>query len=229
MQIGLYGDSLTEGRPGVSFYNILSEQFPNDTLYNLGKPGETVISLTNRISNQKQNDVFDISFLWIGVNDIYAKLLKVKANPIASNQEEFQERYKILLEKILNQSKKVIVVSPTIIGENINNEWNKQIYEFGTVISALSQQYENVVYLNLYKEFISILENYDTSEYITTNPLRVMWEALFLKNQEKIDRISQKRGLYLTLDGVHLNSKGAKLVADHYAQIIRMTKNFILC
>ncbi|MFJ8530259.1 SGNH/GDSL hydrolase family protein [Bacillus sp. NPDC094106] len=225
MQIGLYGDSLTEGRPGVSFYNILSGQFPNDTLYNLGKPGETVISLTNRISNQKQNDVFDISFLWIGVNDIYAKLLKVKANPIASNQKEFQERYKILLEKILKQSKRVIVVSPTIIGENINNEWNKKIYKFRTVISALSQQYENVVYLNLYKEFSSILKNYDTSEYITTNPLRVMWEALFLKNQEKIDRISQKRGLYLTLDGVHLNSKGAKLVADHYAKIIRMTKN----
>ena len=37
MKIGLYGDSLTEGRPGISFYNILNEEFPNDTLYNLGK------------------------------------------------------------------------------------------------------------------------------------------------------------------------------------------------
>ncbi len=224
MKIGLYGDSLTEGRPGISFYNILNEEFPNDTLYNLGKPGETVISLTNRVSSQIPKNHFDISFLWIGVNDIYTKLLKVKANPITSNEVEFQEHYKLLLEKIMSHSNIVVAVSPTIVGENINSEWNKQIRVLGNTIFTLSKQYENVLYLDLYIEFASLLENNNPSEYIATNPIKIMWEALFLKKQEKIDLVSQKRDLYLTLDGVHLNSKGAALVANQYAKTIHLIK-----
>lgn len=44
MKIALFGDSLTEGRPGVSYFNILKKKFPNITFVNLGKPGETVKS-----------------------------------------------------------------------------------------------------------------------------------------------------------------------------------------
>jgi len=100
MKIALFGDSLTEGRPGISFYKILSDQFPNDTLYNLGKPGETVTGLYNRINHSKDDGIFDISFLWIGINDIYAKVLGVKARPVVSNQKEFTERYEKVLEKL---------------------------------------------------------------------------------------------------------------------------------
>ncbi|MDZ5610845.1 hypothetical protein U2I54_28710 [Bacillus pseudomycoides] len=53
MKIALFGESLTEGRPGISFCKILRGQFPNDTFYNLGKPGETVTSLYNRIKQCK--------------------------------------------------------------------------------------------------------------------------------------------------------------------------------
>ncbi|MGX5599058.1 TetR family transcriptional regulator C-terminal domain-containing protein [Bacillus cereus] len=50
MQIGLIGDSLTEGRSGVSFVNILKRKYPSITFLNLGKPGETVKSLHTRLS-----------------------------------------------------------------------------------------------------------------------------------------------------------------------------------
>ena len=49
MKIALMGDSLTEGRPGVSFHTILEDRFPNITFVNLGKPGETVKSLYTRL------------------------------------------------------------------------------------------------------------------------------------------------------------------------------------
>ncbi|WP_257348423.1 hypothetical protein [Pseudalkalibacillus decolorationis] len=38
MKIGLIGDSLTEGRPGVSFFKMLDNKLKDDTLVNLGKP-----------------------------------------------------------------------------------------------------------------------------------------------------------------------------------------------
>src|SRR5690625_7743625 len=69
MKIALIGDSLTEGRPGVSFFNILKEKFPNITFINLGKPGETVKSLHTRLLKTKLDIDYDLTFLWIGVND----------------------------------------------------------------------------------------------------------------------------------------------------------------
>ncbi|WP_459503737.1 SGNH/GDSL hydrolase family protein [Bacillus sp. C1] len=225
MKIALFGDSLTEGRPGISFYKILRDQFPNDTLYNLGKPGETVTGLYNRIKRAKDDETFDMSFLWIGVNDIYAKILGVKAQPVVSNHEEFTEQYQKVLEKLLTRSKKVIAVSPTIIGEIVDNEWNKKTYELGTIICSLSQQYQNVYYLDLHKEFTKTLAKKNSSEYITTKPMKIVFEALFLRKEKRIDYISEKRGLQLTLDGVHLNSNGATIVANQYAHIIQKLRD----
>ncbi|MDH2864325.1 SGNH/GDSL hydrolase family protein [Bacillus cytotoxicus] len=79
MKIGLTGDSLTEGRPGVSFVNIVKRKYPNIKFLNFGKPGETVKSLHTRLSKTKLESNFVLIFLWIGTNDVYSKLLKVQA------------------------------------------------------------------------------------------------------------------------------------------------------
>ena len=45
-------------------------------------------------------------------------------------------------------------------------------------------------------------------------------DVLLYKKPERIDRLSSKRELHLTLDGIHLNSKGARIVAEEYSSII---------
>lgn len=42
MKIACIGDSLTDGKPGVSFVKILKKRFPEIRFVNLGKAGETV-------------------------------------------------------------------------------------------------------------------------------------------------------------------------------------------
>lgn len=80
MKIACIGDSLTEGRPGVSFFKRLIAKHPHIKFDNLGKPGETVKSLHTRLEKSKLVSFYDLSFLWIGVNDAYEKLLKVQAS-----------------------------------------------------------------------------------------------------------------------------------------------------
>jgi lysophospholipase L1-like esterase len=53
------------------------------------------------------------------------------------------------------------------------------------------------------------------------NPLRVLLDTLILRTDEQIDGKATERGLHLTLDGVHLNSAGARLVADALVEVIR--------
>ena len=50
--------------------------------------------------------------------------------------------------------------------------------------------------------------------------MRVMKDVLFYRKPICIDKLSKKRGLHLTLDGIHLNSNGAAMVAEEYASMI---------
>lgn len=220
MKIALIGDSLTEGRPGVSFASRLKERFPKDSFINLGKPGETVKSLHSRLTKTGIENDYDVAFLWIGTNDVYSKLLTVQAQPVVENLEEFKQIYQQVVDIVISSSKKVVAVSPAIVGEDITNPSNKEIKELATLIKSISEN-EQIHYLDLQAVFEKELADANSSDYISTNPLRVMFDVFFNKNESKIDRLSTKRGLKLTLDGIHLNSAGAKIVTDEYAQMIR--------
>ncbi|WP_099355099.1 SGNH/GDSL hydrolase family protein [Fredinandcohnia onubensis] len=218
MKIGLIGDSLTEGRPGVSFVEILKENYPSVSFDNLGKPGETVKSLHARLTKTKLETNYDLIFLWIGVNDVYSKLLKVQAQPVAKDIEEFREFYNKVLEMALSSTKQVVTVSPALVGETTQNE--NEIKNISTTIESLSRDHPNVSFLDLHSVFAKHLSNVTSSDYLSINVMRVMVDVLFYKTPTSIDRLSKKRGLHLTLDGIHLNSTGAALVAAQYSTML---------
>lgn len=47
-----------------------------------------------------------------------------------------------------------------------------------------------------------------------------MKDALFYKSSLRIDHLSSKRGLKYTIDGIHLNSHGALIVAEKYGEYV---------
>ncbi|MEI3607713.1 SGNH/GDSL hydrolase family protein [Pseudogracilibacillus sp. SE30717A] len=225
MKIALIGDSLTEGRPGVSFINILKEKLSYMTFVNLGNPGETVKSLYTRLLKTKLDSDYDLSFLWIGVNDVYSKLLSVQAQPVAKDHDEFKEYYEKVLELVLESSKKVVTVTPALVGENMNNTSNKEIKELNTLIQSITHKHANVSFLDVQSVFTSHLSKDITSDYISTKVMRVMMDVLFYKKTSRIDKLSKERGLHFTLDGIHLNSAGAQIVAEVYATEIKRLTN----
>ncbi|MGE7839506.1 SGNH/GDSL hydrolase family protein [Lysinibacillus sp. NPDC093712] len=217
MRVALIGDSLTEGRPGVSFSNLLQEKYPDITFTNLGKSGETVKSLHSRLIKEPLATDYDFAFLWIGVNDVYSKLLKVQAKPVVKDHEEFRTYFTKVVELILSSSKQIIIVSPAIVGENMLNEPNQELKDLSAIMQSASLKYQNFCFLNLQSVFEQQLSNVTSSDYIGTSILSVMKDVLFYKKASRINQLSKKRGLHLTLDGIHFNSKGAKIVADEYA------------
>lgn len=221
MKIALIGDSLTEGRPGVSFFNLLKDMFPHITFVNLGKPGESVKSLYTRLLKTKLEVDYDLAFLWIGVNDVYSKLLSVQAQPVAKDHDEFKYYYEKVLELVVESSKKTVAVTPALVGENTDNAPNSEIKELNVLIQSISHKQENVSFLDIHSVFLDPLSKVNSSDYISTKVMRVMMDVLFYKKPSKIDKLSKERGLHLTLDGIHLNSTGAQIVAETYASEIR--------
>ncbi|KZZ84587.1 SGNH/GDSL hydrolase family protein [Bacillus sp. SJS] len=220
MNIALIGDSLTEGRPGIPFSRLLKEQFPGFRFDNLGKGGDTVLSLYARLSKKKLPSPYDLTFLWIGVNDVYTKMLNAQAQIPAKDEKEFEEVYKKCVEIILASSKQVVLVTPALIGEHADNQANKQLRALSSIILSTAENHPKLLCLDLHTIFKNHLAHTTSSDYISVKVTRIMADALFYRKPSRIEELSKKRGLHLTLDGVHLNSLGAQIAASEYAQLI---------
>ena len=116
----------------------------------------------------------------------------------------------------------MITVPPLFMGEDINNSWNKDIEELARIIEQVSASYENVEYLDLRKIIFPKLVDMKVSEDLPESATRVALDAILLKQMGQIDKKSAERGLFFTLDGVHLNSKGAKNVAEIFLEFIKL-------
>ncbi|MDX8365697.1 SGNH/GDSL hydrolase family protein [Cytobacillus sp. IB215665] len=220
MRIALIGDSLTEGRPGVSFSSILQKRNKDILIDNYGKAGDTVISLNKRLTNTTFPLEYDLTFLWIGINDVYSQLLGVKPQPFAKNHQEFKQYYHQILRILSESSTKIVTVTPSVIGEKLDNDSNKTLEQLSSLIHSISKQYDNVACLDLHSHFKNELDGLNPSNYISTSAIRILVDVLLYKKAVRIDHISSKRGLYLTLDGIHLNSIGATFVAEQYEKMV---------
>jgi lysophospholipase L1-like esterase len=227
MAIAFFGDSLTEGFPGVSYFEILKRRLPDSDLINYGEGGDTVLSLYRRIKHLNLDKPIDIAFLWVGTNDVYVKISwaypiikTLLKKPWTRTPEEFKHYYRSILEILSRRAKTVITVSPLFLGEDLNSGWNRELESLSKIIEELSAADENIEYIDLRKVFIPKLEGKKGSAYLPNNAIRVVLDALRLQQAEQIDRKSSERGLLFTLDGVHLNGTGAEIVADVFCEII---------
>ena len=227
MKIAFYGDSLTEGIPGVAFLPILGAKLPEHELINHGKGGDTVVSLYRRIVQRGLVVPVDIAFLWVGVNDVFAKityphsiLKRLVRQPWAKDHDRFRDHYARIVNLLSPKATKVVTVSPLLIGEDPENCWNQELAKLCEIVASVSSPFGNVHHLDLRARFIEELAGKTASDYVPARNLRVLLDALFLQRRRQIDDVAHARGLRLTLDGVHLNSAGAEIVVDAFLERI---------
>ncbi|MFH1101406.1 MAG: SGNH/GDSL hydrolase family protein [Methanobacteriota archaeon] len=232
MNIIFFGDSLTKGRSGLSYVPLLQQQLPQHNIINQGKNGDTIASLYYRIKNMQLPDAIDIAFIWIGVNDILTcikwpfsfipKLLVFQ--PWAKSDEEFTHYYQKIIDLLHPHTKKIITVSPLYIGEDIHNQWNTRLQELSELIKILSESSPNIRYLDLRTRFQTERPSLPPiSPYIPSSTALLLDEIIY-HTPEKITRKGKQRGLYYTVDGVHLNKRGIQLAAQvFHEQITQLT------
>ncbi|MBN2065215.1 MAG: SGNH/GDSL hydrolase family protein [Candidatus Thermoplasmatota archaeon] len=226
MNIVFLGDSLTQGSIGISYVDILKEKLPQHQMINYGKNGDTVTSLYRRMKRLSFDDI-DLAFIWVGTNDVlvhvswsYPIVKTFFLQPWTKTCETFTACYKKIIEMIVPQIKKIFIVSPVFIGEDLHNRWNIQLAELAKSIRSLTTSYNMVDYVDLRTTFEKKLAKKQISPYIINGSIAPVFDELFLKNTEEVDQKSQERGLHFTLDGVHLNSAGAHVVAEEFLRCI---------
>jgi hypothetical protein len=83
------------------------------------------------------------------------------------------------------------------------------------VIKGIADKY-HVVYLPVHEAQVSYLQSVQRAPGRAFEGFGLMWKAILRHSlfRQSFDRISEKNGFLLTVECVHMNSRGATMIAD---------------
>lgn len=211
------GNSITQGKLGINFVDMIKHRYPNFIYYNKGKGGETLLEVIKRLIKTLKDDSDQYSLIVIegGHNDILLPHIKQKWPFMNVKQVTPVSDIGILLEKMLKTvltltNAKIILTTLSCIGETFNSQLNHERRLINEQIKRVGHNC-NAYIADVSTIFDNIIVSSSSSSYLINNPLNLLVDYFRSKKPKRADKISIRRNLSLTIDGVHLNSQGAKI------------------
>jgi lysophospholipase L1-like esterase len=192
--------------------------FFGDSITQMGVQPHGYVTLTDSLLNPKGGDNYDVIGAGIGGNKVYDLYLRMDDDVISkspdivvvwvgvndvwhkkmgtgTDADKFEKFYVAIIKKLKAANAKVIICTPSTIGEknDYSNEQDGDLNKYSNIIRKIAAE-QQVGLIDLRKEF---------HEYeVEHNP----------ENEEKGN---------LTLDGVHLNDRGNRFVANLMVEAIK--------
>jgi lysophospholipase L1-like esterase len=229
------GDSITRGQISANFVDLLDSRLgaPPDSEFcfvNSGINGDLAYNVLLRLDRVIALQPRCV-ILMIGTNDVVATLRR--SNLWISRISKWLPHiptmawYRQNLEEIVRRLKaetsaRIALASPPIIGEHLESVSNKRLRAYNAIIQEIAAR-EGMAYLPVYERFAEYLKSTGKhagkphhSRLFMTAELTV--RHMFFK--ESYVAISRREGFTIMTDGVHLNEKGAELVAEVYRDFL---------
>lgn len=197
-RIVFLGDSITQGGGGPKGYitlikNKLAEKKADldVEVFNAGISGNKVPDLQNRVERDVIAKKPTIVFIYIGINDVWHG----ENDPArGTTPDRFESGLKEVIGKIQDAGAKVILCTPTVIGEKKAgaNKLDTRLDQYADISRKLAKEL-NLPLCDLRKAFVDHLQANNSND--------------------------QERGI-LTGDRVHLNEAGNQKVADEMSKLI---------
>ena len=229
------GDSITEGVTGINYINLIKKNYSHYNFINMGQGGDTLFGVRTRIlaALREEND-FSVIVIEVGHNDLLIPYLEKRSSSWRTMASYLREQgsiptpnikeYRNLLEKTLKEIKEVysgniVLTTLSCLGENLSSKINIKRKELNEEIKSVGREY-GCFLADVGKAFDGELEGKKTRNDL---------EETFLNpdfiNASGFVNETEKALFHLTVDGCHLNEKGAEL----YSQVITEAKEPSLC
>ena len=228
------GNSITHGRVSYNYVNILSDLLSDHGYHftNAGINGNLAYNVVKRLDAIIKCDPDYVTVL-IGTNDANASLskknssryMKDMALPEIPNAEFFRKNVKELISQLKRRTNaKIAILSLPPIGEDINHIAYQRTKVYSGIILDVAQE-NNVDYLPLHENITEYLlaEDHHPRLSYDNGFRRIMIKGIFshFLLGSSFDKIATKNGFLIVTDFLHLNHRGAKMVAD-------LIKNWLL-
>jgi lysophospholipase L1-like esterase len=201
-------------RLGIKRYNFINHGVAGYESYNVKKKLEKGIKFSP-----------DYVILLVGTNDVLSSL-DTKLAELTRKLKKIPHDPTILyysnnITSIIRQLKtdhnaRIAIASLPVVGENLDSLENRTIAKYNTELIKISRN-ENVDYLPIFEKqtkYLNQINDGEGKDYFADQKLA--YKSLFLHYLlfMSFDKISRKNGYLLLTDGIHLNSLGAKYIAD---------------
>lgn len=231
------GDSITRGQISASFVDQLSQRLGGNgfRFVNAGVNGDLAYNVLKRLDRVVALDPETV-ILMIGTNDVVSTLRASnlwisrisKWIPRNPNLEWYRENLEKIAARLKGETHaRVALASPPIIGERLESRSNQRLRTYNEVIRRTAEQ-NGLAYLPVYEYMAEYLRSTGThagkphqSRIFMTAELT--WRHIVF--EESYESISRRKGFTILTDGLHLNEKGAKLVADVYETYLKSQTN----
>jgi len=220
------GNSITQGKLGLNFVDMIKRRYPNSDCYNKGKGGETLLEITNRLVEALKDDDNQYSVIVIeaGLNDLLLPHIKQKWFFMNVKQVTPVSDFGILLEEKLKTiitltNAKIVLTTLSCIGETYDSQLNQERRLINEQIVRIGHKFDSYI-ADVSSIFDGIIVSSNSSSYLLDKPINLLIDYFRSKKSKRADKISAKRNLCLTIDGVHLNSQGAKIYCKVISDIL---------
>ncbi|MCP4541363.1 MAG: hypothetical protein GY832_29890 [Chloroflexi bacterium] len=223
--VACLGESLTKG--GEINYDWISdlESRPQNTsvrFVNLGVGGDLSYNALKRLPQVIQCHPNKVIVL-IGSADVSMRICPTmrrllgiwKRLPQKPSPKWCEENVRQIANRLKNETTaRVALCSLPVIGEAPESEANRRIGEYSAIIKRIARE-ENVDYIPYYERM---------NEQIVASPGRAFTGSVFLSMcqaafkiyvlRESLDEVGEQNDWRFHVDGIHLNSRGGKILAD---------------
>jgi lysophospholipase L1-like esterase len=225
-QILFIGDSLTEGKLGVSFVDMIKHKYPDIYCDIEGRGGDTLREVATRLIRilKKGERKYSTIVIEAGHNDILIPHIISRWPFMRNKWLTSVSQIGIVLDQLLKTTTsltdaKIILTTLSCIGEIYDSQLNQERRLVNELITIIGYRY-NAYIADVSSSFDKILLHSNSSNYLMDNPINIVIDYFRSKKVVWADKISKKRNLELTIDGGHLNSKGATIYCREISKIL---------
>lgn len=220
------GDSITRGQLSADYVAMLSGRtsLAAYAFTNAGVNGELAENMLRRLAGvvERQPDVVTVL---IGSNDVAASMsAKSSARAQRMNKltrlpsiEGFADNVAAIIERLASEtSARIGLLSLPVLGEDIGSESVRRSQEYSAVLKKIAES-ACVTYLPLNERQIEYLTgggHQPGTHYRDNLALMASGALQHFVLRRSLDDISRRRGLQLTTDLLHQNTRGATMIAD---------------
>ena len=232
-KILIVGDSLTAGHPGARYISYLKRELPGVRIKSAGKGGRTLRDTALILPSLMQRYHPDILVIETGTNDLLLPFLKERGGqwfhriheaeqkgglPLP-NPSHFQTVYECSLKMLSTLGcRSPLLITIACLGEDLETPLNRKRRIHNDVIRGLCAN-DGACLVDTAARFERMLSRKQRpNSYLLDDPGSIN-DRLLKKLARWSDSLSRKRGLRLTIDGVHFNRRGARI----YARVVSNT------
>jgi lysophospholipase L1-like esterase len=234
------GASVVEGRVSANFVQVLIRRMGSDgyRFVNAGRAGDQSIHVLRRLDSVLAEPP-DVVVVLVGSNDVTATLdaalgrmaMRAAGLKVAPTIDSYRENMRAVVRRLRDAGVRVGLCSLTVLGESMASEPNRAVAAYSAVLEDVAAQ-EAVDYIPIFEAQTAWLHKHlgSAGRPLEVGGLLRAGMGVLIRHlvlRQDLDRISRLNGYALTVDGQHMNSVGAALIADRVEQYLRSLRRVL--